>query len=201
MKRGINLKKSILDFLGGAGYIAALFQWLWVVAVFLPSIVAAPVVQEFLGHPETKPVQPSIVAHTSSAAMNPLVTFLGIAVAVAFLSWILYTLVTKIPRSIARSGETITHKPAAVLSPIVVKHMHLTPKEKRAVPSWFIVAFKFLIIFVPLCLLVFAMSLTLAVSFEVVMVIGVVLFSWSFLSFSAQLLLARFWKVDYQTVR
>lgn len=202
MNKRRNLKTSLLNFLGGAGYIVALLQWFWAIAIFLPSIVALPFVKEFLGHSETETVRPTVVTQAAaSSGPGPVISFLGFVLAFAVVLGIVYVLVTKIPRSIAKSGEAITHKPAAIIAPIVVKHVHLSPKEKKALPTWLIVIFKLLIVYVPLCLLVFASTLKLAISFEIIMVIGALLFSWSFFVFALQLLLARLWRVDYKTVR
>ncbi len=192
---------GLLNFLGGAGYAAALLQWFWAFAIFLPSIVAVPFVKEFLGHPETETIQPSVAMQASPAGSNPFVTFLGVALAVAVVVGIVYVLIAKIPRSIAASGEVITHKPAAVIAPIVVKHIHLSPKEKRALPTWLILVFKLLLVFVPLWALAFASSLDLAISLGIIITVGLILFSWSFLLFSIQFLLVKLWKVDYEKVR
>jgi len=56
-------------------------------------------------------------------------------------------------------------------------------------------------VFVPQCLLLFAEGQKLSMSFEVIMIIGFTLFSWSFLLFAVQFGLSRLLYVDYKTIR
>ena len=200
MKQRVNMKTSVLNVLGTIGYVIALFQWFWVVIIFLPSIARLEILKGFFEHTENIPAPPQIVMNAGTGP-SWFVTLIGYVLAAIVLSGILYGLIAKIPRTIAKTGETITHKPAAIIAPIVVRHVHLTPKEKQTVPTWLIAIVKILIIFIPLSLLVFASTLRLVLSFEVIMLVGVVLFSWSFFVFALQFLLARFLKVDYKTIR
>lgn len=192
----------VLNTLGSLGYVACVLQWFWVSIIFLPSLINSPLFQTFsptdttISPPLEQPVNPP-----SSGDIPFIVTAIALVVGVLIVIGAIYVILVKFPRSVAKTGETVTHTTAAVISPVIIRHTHLPAKQRRVIPITIIIVMKLLLVFVPLCLLFFARELTLAMSFELIMVIGVVLFSWSFVLFALQFVLSQLLRVNYKIVR
>lgn len=194
------LARKILNIIGGAAYVSCLMQWLWTILIFLPIIVSSPFFTLFLSSEQT-PAQPLVQTQASSSAISPLVSFGGVALGIIILAVSIYVIVVKVPKSIARTGEKITHTPVDVIVPVIVKHSHLMPAQKKLLPDAVIISIKLILTFVPLYLLTLAGDQPIRLSFAITMLVGTVLFSWSFFMFALQLLLSRFLRVDYRTIR
>lgn len=202
MKREKNRKIAFLNLLGSLGYIACLLQWFWAILILLPSIVQSPVFEFF--SPDTTPTQQPVVeqpAQSSPEALPLWIGALGLLVGLFVVVGSLYVILFRFPRSVARVGEKATHSVVATVTPFVVEHIPMPPKQKRVLPEILMIVIKLLLVFVPLLLLVCARNLDLAMSFEIIVIIGVWLFSWAFLLFTLQFFLSKFLKVAYKTIR
>lgn len=198
MKKSQSRKVAFLNALGSLGYVACFLQWLWVLLIFLPSIVDSPFFRFFVPTGQTE--QPVMVAQTGSVPL--FVTVLALIVGICIVVGSMYIIFVKIPHSAAKAGEVVTHRTATAISPIITRHAPpLSAKQRRTLPATIIVSMKLLFVFLPLCLLIFADGLTIAISFDLIILIGVVLFSWAFLLFAVQFALSQLLRVDYKTIR
>lgn len=201
MKQPKGRKVTVLNTLGSLGYVACLLQWMWMLLILLPAILRSSFFQFITS---TSPVPPPtvVVASGSTSGDVPfLVTAIAFILAGAIILGSLYVILVKLPRSVAKTGEKVTHTVATVITPVIIQHIHLPSKQRRQLPVILIVIMKFLLVFIPLCLLFFAEGQKLSMSFEVIMIIGFALFSWSFLLFAVQFVLSRLLYVDYKTIR
>lgn len=130
-----------------------------------------------------------------------IVTILALLIGVAIVIGAVYVIFVKFPRSVAKTGEKVTHSAATVISPIIIEHTHMPAKQRRTVPTLIIVIMKLALVFLPLGLLLFAQGVDVAMSFDLIMLIGIFLFSWAFLAFALQFALSQLLKVDYRTIR
>lgn len=148
------------------------------------------------------PAQPVTPSEPTAAGSVPLfVTILALCIGVAIVVGGFYIMFFKLPKSLAKTGEKVTHAPAEALTPLIVEHTHLPAKQRRAIPMLVIITVKLFLVFTPLCLLFFASELSLAMSFDLIMFIGIILFSWSFMAFAFQFALSQLLRVDYKTIR
>lgn len=195
-----DLSRKVLNVIGGVAYVTCLLQWLWTTLIFLPVIIDSAFFKLFLSSDQA-PIQPVVQTQASSYTMSPFVSFGGIVFGVLIVAVSLYILMVKIPKNVANTGQKITHTPVNVIVPVIVKHSHLMPAQKKLLPITVIMSIKLLLTFIPLCLLTLATSPLIHLSFAITMLVGVVLFSSTFFMFALQLLLSRFLKVDYKTIR
>lgn len=201
MRNTISVKVRILNIIGATGYIVTLLQWFWTVIIFIPSIIQSPLFVQFFSPVKESPL-PVATSSPTAVSVSPVMALLGTILGIVIAGVLIYIMASKVPRTIAKAGETMTHKPAELLVPIVIKHSpKLSKQEKRALPTTFILIVKMLLVVAPFCLLAFASRLNLDVTFEIVVVVGVMLFSWSFFLFALQFFLARFLHVEYRDLR
>lgn len=201
MKQQTGRKVAILNALGSAGYIACLFQWLWTSLILLPSVLQSPLFQSWF-----QPVAP-VVSETpaqveaSGGGVPGYLSLIILVAGIVLVLGMLYVLFAKIPRSVVQTGEKVTHTVAEVVAPVLIEHVHFPEKQRREIPRAIIITFKLLLIFTPLCLLLFAHGLTIAMSFELIMMIGIVLFSWAFFFFVVQYVASKLLGVEYAKIR
>lgn len=202
MKPAKSRKIVLLNFLGSVGYVACLFQWMWTLLIFLPTILESGLFQAWF-RPVT-PAAPEVtnqVTTNSSAAIPGYVALAVLLLGIVVALWALYAVFAKLPRTVARTGEKVTHTVAETITPIITRHIPIPEKQRKEIPELIIVIIKLVIVFMPLCLLLFAHNLSLSMSFELIMVIGVLLFCWAFLFFALQYIASKLVHVDYKKVR
>lgn len=199
MKQPKSRKIAVLNILGSAGYVACVLQWAWMLLVLLPSILRSSLVTSWFGPTQVAPAPAPVYA--GSGEVPGYVAFIGLVVGIVLLLWSLYVLFAKVPRTVAASGEKVTHVVVETIAPVIVKRINLPEKQKREVPEIVMVCLKLLLVFAPLSLLLFAQGVTVAMSFGLVMSIGIVLFSWSFVFFAVQYGASRALHVDYKKLR
>lgn len=200
MTQSKSRKIVLLNFLGSVGYVACLLQWLWMLLIFLPSMMRSELFKAWF-----QPVPPSAPVVASQAAGSTtipgyvalVVLVLGIVIAL----WALYAVFAKLPRTVARTGEKVTHTVAETITPIITKHVPLPEKQRRDIPSLTIVIMKLVLVFTPLTLLLFAHGISISMSFELIMFVGIVLFCWAFLFFALQYMSSLLLNVDYTKLR
>lgn len=171
------------------------------IIILLPSIMNSPLFR-LIAPPDYAVPPASQQPITASPGDIPsVITILAFICSGLVIVSAIYIMLIKLPRSVAKTGETITHGAATIISPIITEHVPMHVKRRRTVPIVVIIIMKLLCVFAPLCLLLFAQGLSLAMSFELIMVIGIVLFSWAFLLFALQFVLSQLLRVDYKTIR
>lgn len=200
MKPQKSRKIIALNLLGSAGYIVCLLQWSWMLVILLPSILQSSMFEQWLGPSQAAPSTPAPV-YASGGEVPGYVALIGLIVGIVFLLWALYVMLAKFPRTVARSGEKVTHTVVETVTPVIIEHIQLPKKQQREVPEIIMLCLKLLLIFAPLCLLLFAQGITIAMSFELIMLIGIVLFAWSFVFFALQYGVSKLLHIDYKKLR
>lgn len=193
---------AILNGLGTVGYVASATQWSWALIILVPLLVESPMFRFFV---PTDSVAPPLIEHNlpvvQTYSVSPVMIVLAILVGVAVMIAGLYIMAVKVPRLLVKTGEKVTHTPALVLTPVITRHMKLPAKQKKMLSTTIIVAIKLLLVFIPLGLLFLSNNMNIAISFELIMLIGITLFSWSILFFALQFVLCRVLDVDYRSIR
>lgn len=189
-----------MNVMGSIGYVACLLQWLWAMIILLPSMIESPIFKFFV--PDTTETPPPVVQPTpSSEGIPAIITVIALLLGVAIVIGTIYVMFVKLPRSVAKTGEKVTHTAATVISPVIIEHIHVPAKQRRTIPMLVIVVTKLLLVFLPLGLLLFAQGIEVAMSFDLIMLIGIFLFSWAFILFALQFVLSQLLRVDYKTIR
>lgn len=115
--------------------------------------------------------------------------------------FLVYWAITKGTRSVAKTGQTITHKPAELIVPVASKKFHLKKRQKIQLANSIIFSLKLFAAIIPFVVMFFSdrvLSSEAAVAF---VFISSVLFAWSLLFFVLQYTLSRLLKVSYEAMR
>ena len=147
-----NQKPAFLPrFLAGIGYMLCLLQWLWVIILVLPALLDSGLLQS-LAPPPVEQVQEQ---SASSEASSPLLIVLGVAVTAVMLIVSVIVLI-KFPIKVAQTGNTLTHKAADAIVPVISNHKKLSAKKKWILTQRIMFYVKAVLVLIPLtaCFLV-----------------------------------------------
>ena len=193
-----------LSAVGTVGYVGSFLQWMWVLILYLPVIVTAPLFKQLMpgGDDVSEPVINPAPASSAPIEMHPIVSWLVLFLGVILVLVLVYFMVTRITRSVSKAGEIVTHKPAIILGDVLASRVPLKAKQKRQLSANVIFFLKLFMTLVPFLLLIPVPLVILnATPFEVVMAVGVMLVTWSLLAFVTQYSACRLLKVPYTEVR
>lgn len=153
------MKKSKLRhhsgrFLLGLFYVFVTLQWLWVAAVGLPAIVSGDAMSSFLTFQQPTEPQPT----NTAIGFSPVLAVTAGVITLIFLVITIYILV-RLPKTIAKTGDTIVHRTADVLVPVITHHKPLPIKKRRIISAKVIVYIQILLVLLPLAISFFIPSI------------------------------------------
>lgn len=141
-----SLKKSLVNFVGGTGYLFCVALWLWVVLLYFSFV------QTFVNF--IAPTQETVVRQPVTQAVNSqpssVVYILGIITIIIVIMLTIY-LLYKVPTTIAKTSKNAVRATAATIVPIVIKAQHKpqTQKSYLKLTSSLVLVIKALIIVIP----------------------------------------------------
>ncbi len=192
---------KVLNILGVLGYIGNFMQWMWVIILYLPSIIESPIFQQILPEGEDKPIPEPVISNPAIVEIPSVVSVLVLIASILLVGFLIYLMVMSVTRSAAKAGQMVTHKPAIVVGELVAQKTPLKAKEKRQISANIVFVLKILLALTPLVLILPVSSFAMRVSFEFVIVIGLILAAWTLLSFIVQYIASRLMKISYLKVR
>lgn len=195
----------LLNILGTGGYLSVSAQWFLVLIVFLPSMITSPFFKALTpgGKPADIP-SPEPVVYTPVAEGSfiwPTLGWIAFGLSLLVIAGLVYWLATRVPRSIAKVGRTITHRPAKMIAPIAAKQLHLKKKQSIRLAGSIIFGFKLLTALIPFIIMFFSDRVISAEAVVAFVFLSCILFAWSSLFFVLQYTLSRVLKVTYGSVR
>lgn len=187
-------KHKILDTIGSLIYIAAALQWLWAIVLYLPFLLQSDLVQQ-LEQPAPRSIEISTARQPSEAqfAFGVIVTviFMVIAVVVAL----------KIPRTLSKGGQRITHGVADATLPLLTRHQP-QPKQKRLTLSGRVLAAaKLLLGIIPFIGAIVAPMAPQTIDSSIAATVSIFLATWTFGLIGLQGIAALVFKIPYRTLR
>lgn len=195
----------LLNILGASGYLSVFVQWFLVLIVFMPSIITSPVFKAFAPGGESADVPtPEPVVYTPVAEGSviwPILGWIAFGLGMLMIIGLFYWIIARAPRSIAKTGQTITHRPAEIIAPIAAKQFHLKKRQSIRLADSIVFGLKLLGAIVPFIAMFFSgrvISAEAAVAFTF---LSCILFAWSSLFFVAQYTLSHVLKIAYRSVK
>ena len=124
-------------------YVFVLFQWLWFGMILAPLFKDSSILDLFLPNgtalPETTTIQQTPSPFLVAVAI--VVTIIMIVVSIVAL-W-------RLPKSILKGGDAVTHNISEVIVPIATHHKKLPKKKKQLLTNRTIVLVRFIFIALP----------------------------------------------------
>lgn len=177
---------------GGLGYLSLCFQWLWVGAALLPSLLENESIRTFL---IPDPSQPIITSQPLESTLSPILLLLSIIITVVVVL-VSAIILIRLPIAIAKTGKKTVQSTAEAIIPVVTHHHKLPARKRRILTAKIIKYIKFTLCILPILLLfIFISFVTSQISNELLVLIEAILTIGSLLWFSLQYLTARWQKV------
>lgn len=177
---------------GGFGYLSLCFQWLWVGAALLPSLLENESIRTFL---IPDPGQPAITSQPLESTFSPILLLLSVIITVVVVL-VSAIILIRLPVAIAKTGKKTVQSTAEAIIPVVTHHHKLPAKKRRVLTAKIVKYIKFTLCILPILLLLIFISLaTGQISNELLIFIEAILTIGSLLWFSLQYLTARLQKV------
>jgi len=189
----ITLKQKISNFFGAIGYFCIVMQWFWVVLLYFSYIKSVISLMQ----PNNVDVKPAKNLVFSVQAPDPLLTLLGIIIAVVMLGLTIFILI-KMPSTIAKTSQKIVQKTANGIAPTLlhVQNKKETKKNKIKLTFELIIMLKIILIILPAFLSFMSQFIEKQTfAFDITMFIGIFLAGFSVTSFLIQYSLANFLNV------
>jgi hypothetical protein len=190
-------QRLLIQTLGILGYISCIFQWLWTVIVFLPSLLENEALKILLLPPDTSqiPEEPSTLTQEPSL----LFTVIAVIVTLIVIAGSAYVLL-RLPIAIAKAGKTTTTRAARTIVPLVTHHKPLPPKKEKILTAQIVRLLKFVACIMPMLLLGFILFIDTSLSKDLIVLIGGALALASIFWFSLEYLLAKLFKLPLDKV-
>lgn len=197
-------RSGILTGLGGTGYVIVTFEWLAVMAAWLPNFPDSKLGKLIFPKQITQPT-PVPVQSAGGVAVGPdfVTTFLVTCIAILVVGIVLYVVIVRYTSAINRTGSRVAHTAVKKAGPIIArKPMEELTSKKRTILSRRILFWsKIILIIIPLALLPIVLKdgeRGLVEQFAVFM--QVVLALIAACSFFAQAVLINHWHVHTDSV-
>lgn len=193
-------KQHLVNFIGGAGYLASALNWLFVVIILLPFLLNSSSYQQFVT-PEPAAPSPEVTAPGAEPlpGADALWMFVGFIIALVFIV-IACLLLIKIPLSIARTGQKITAKSSGSLAPVLIKHKIVKQTSKSKLSTRLNKLIKLAIALLPVAFGFASQLLNTGIDSQVVIFLTSLIAAVAIVLFSTQYYLARWLKVNANKV-
>lgn len=191
-------KPFVPNFVGGLAYLSCLLQWAWLLIIFLPGFMKNQTVRDLLVpiH-STEPATYATETTVATPELSFIFLFVGLTVGILVLALSVYSLL-KIPKAVSKSGRSITHKPVEFVVPIILGKKTANQKIRLKLSRQMIFAFKLLMTFLPVALILPAQNLELVMSTRAIATVTLFLFACTFSLFCLQAIVSKLMKVDYR---
>lgn len=192
---------AILNIIGGVGYVINVLQWFWLAMIFLPGLLKSQLLKDILLSTHETPNPPPPEPVVSMSLPLPFTIAIWMLAGVVIVIGI-YVIFVVLPKSVARTGTAVTHTPATVIAPVILRRAHLPEKQKRELPALIIVTVKAILVLVPWIVLYAApLEPSQPLPLNIVTGIGAVLCAVTGFLFAAQYAFSRIYRLDYKTLR
>ena len=184
-------KTLLVNTFGALGYLCCLLLWGWIGILFLPMLLENKHVEQFLlPTPSESPpvVQPA-------AETSPLLIVVAVSITVVVLIMTIIVLL-RAPKTIAKTGRTVTLKAANSALPLVARGKELTPAKQRRLTTRLVKLAKLLLAVLPVAATCIGFIVEPPLPFDIVVFASSALAISALLWFSAQYGVARLLSVD-----
>lgn len=184
-------KHIAVTIFGTLFYIVSAFGWLWAILPYIPDIAKLSRSLQ----PEAQPVEHVVTAGPPSL----LLIIIAISVTIAILAMTVYVLI-KLPSTIRRSGEKLTHSTSSHIVPILTHHTALSPKKRRQLTAKVTFYVKLLLCTLPVAVSACSILVPTGLSYELTMLVATFFAVIALVLLGTQLLLAKWLRVPLDIV-
>lgn len=172
-------------------YIVSAFGWLWAILPFVPDIAKLSKSLQ----PESQPVEHVVATGPPSL----LLVIVAVGVTIAILVMTIYALI-RLPSTIRRSGEKLTHGASSHIVPILTHHTALSPKKRRQLTAKVTFYVKLLICTLPVVVSACSFLVPAGLPYELTILVTTFFAVVALVLLGAQLLLAKWLRVPLDIV-
>lgn len=192
-----NIKRKIVNFFGGLGYLLSMFEWLFVIVIYTSAI------KTFLTYITPTVIKPVVSPPpVFDIRSNLLIMIVAVIITVAAIILSIYVFV-KTPTKVVQVTREAVHQSAEAITPVVlhVQHKMDTPKNHKKMVFNTAVLLKALIVVIPVIACFFSQFTDKQMlSFSITIYTSLCLAGLSALAFVSQYVLARLLSVKRQDV-
>ena len=185
---------TTINTIGGGGYVFCLLQWLWAAMLFLPGLLKAGFMKQFI----QAPPPPSPVVSQPDGVSTVSIIFIAVVVIVMVILTIYICI--KIPATIGKTGSKITHQATDIALPIVTRHKKMALKKQLRLTARLLFLTKMAFCILPFGLILLTDNADNNLSRNVVIIIGAFTAVCALTLFSLQAGVAKLLRVDYKQV-
>lgn len=152
----VHQKPFIARLFAGFGYISLLWEWFFIAVAYLSLASHTQWFNDALRLSIEQEPEHAVVAVPTVGAMSGWMAGFIAGIIILVIGVVLIYTLRRLPSSILRGGETITHVPAQALAPLILRHAHIKPTKKRQLrlTARLVWIMKALLLVLPFCLLV-----------------------------------------------
>ena len=176
---------------GALGYTFCLLLWGWVGILYLPMLLENETIEKFViptPSEDTVTMQPVLEVSPFTTVAAAIIT---IAVVVATI-----IVIARMPKSIAKTGKTVTTKAASAALPVVARGKKLTPAKQQRLTVNLIKLAKLTFVLLPVAISFIGTVLAPPIPLDITLLVSGVLAICATLWFSAQYIAAKLLLVD-----
>lgn len=187
--------QSVVNLLGGLGYLSCIIQWLWSVSLLMPAILQNDIVRDFLA-----PHHAEETAQVFHYSPPPLLAIIIGAVVTAVVLIVSIILIIRLPAAVSKkAGQAVIRSAEHAIS-IEVRNHPMPVARKHRLRARYILLIKLLMMITPLGLLLVTLFIEIPFDSMLIFTIGIFLASWTLLWIGLQYLFMRILRVPIDQV-
>jgi hypothetical protein len=182
------------NFFGGIGYISIISQWLWTIALVLPSILENESLKNLLLPQHTEATQTPVAVFDE----NSLLMIIVAAVVTLVVLVVTIIIVIRLPFALVRTSQkTVTHT-VETLIPTITHHKPVSKKKRAMLSTRLRVYIKVALCLVPAIPLLFVNTAMIGLDSSIALLIGTILAIGSTIWFLLQYGVAKMLKIPFE---
>ncbi len=184
-------KHVAVTIFGTLFYIVSALGWLWAILPYVPDIAKLSRSLQ----PDTQPAEHVVAAGPPSL----LLVIIAVGITITVLAMTIYALV-KLPSTIRKSGEKLTHSASSHIVPILTHRTALSPKKRRQLTAKVTFYVKLLLCTLPVTISACSFMVPTGLPYELTMLVATFFAVIALVLLGAQLLLAKWLRVPLDIV-
>ena len=184
---------KLSNFFGSGGYISVISQWLWTIALVLPSLLKNESIKGFLLPQQTVSTQ------TPSALFNEnsVILIIVAVIVTALVLIITVVVIIRLPIAIVRTSQKTVASTVEIIIPTLTRHKPVSKKKRALLSTKIRIYIKLALSLLPFIPLTFIRSETIGLDQAIALLIGVILAIGSIIWFVLQYSTAKLLKIPF----
>jgi hypothetical protein len=194
MTKQVQRSSRAANFFGGIGYISVISQWLWTIALVLPSILENESLKNLLLPQHTEATQTPIATFDE----NSLLMIIIATVVTVIVLVVTVVVLIRLPIALVRTSQkTVTHTVETII-PTITHHKPVSKKKRAVLSTKIRIYVKLALCLIPLIPLTFVSTATIGLDSSIALLIGTILAIGSIIWFALQYGVAKLLKIRFE---